>query len=127
MSTMENELGKKSLLIVDDSSIIRKAISLYLEDFDLEVVGTANNGATALKLFKELNPDFVTLDISMPGIDGFQVLKDMIKFDETAKIIVITALADKSTGIKALKLGAINYLIKPFSPEKLKKLFKRIV
>jgi len=124
---MENELNKKSLLIVDDSSIIRKAISMYLKDFDLEVVGTANNGTTALKLFNELKPKYVTLDISMPGIDGFQVLKDMVKIDKSAKIIVITALADKSTGIKALKLGAVNYLIKPFSPEKLKKLFKRIV
>ncbi len=124
---MEKELNKKSLLIVDDSSIIRKAISLYLEDFDLEVVGTANNGETALRLFKELKPDYVTLDISMPGIDGFQVLNDMVKIDKSANIIVITALADKSTGIKALKLGAKNYLIKPFSPEKLKKLFKRIV
>ena len=120
-------MDKKSLLIVDDSSIIRKAISLYLEDFDLEVVGTANNGTTALKLFKELKPDFVTLDISMPGIDGFQVLKDMAKIENNAKIIVITALADKATGIKALKLGAVNYLIKPFSPEKLKNLFKRII
>lgn len=120
---MDKDFKKKSLLIVDDSSIIRKAISLYLEDFDLEVVGTANNGESALKLFENLKPDFVTLDISMPGIDGFQTLKDMVKIDKSAKIIVITALADKSTGIKALKLGAINYLIKPFSPEKLKKLF----
>ena len=124
---MENELNNKSLLIVDDSSIIRKAISMYLKDFDLEVVGTANNGEKALKLFNELRPKYVTLDISMPGIDGFQVLKDMVKIDKSAKIIVITALADKSTGIKALKLGAANYLIKPFSSEKLKKLFKRIV
>ena len=124
---MENKLNKKSLLIVDDSSIIRKAISMYLKDFDLEVVGTANNGTTALKQFNELKPRYVTLDISMPGIDGFQVLKDMVKNDKSAKIIVITALADKATGIKALKLGAVNYLIKPFSPEKLKNLFKRIV
>ena len=120
-------MDKKSLLIVDDSSIIRKAISLYLEDFDLEVVGTANNGVSALKLFKELKPDFVTLDISMPGIDGFQVLRDMVKIENKAKIIVITALADKATGIKALKLGAVNYLIKPFSAEKLKNLFKLII
>ena len=124
---MDNKLNKKSLLIVDDSSIIRKAISMYLKDFDLEVVGTANNGTTALKQFNKLKPRYVTLDISMPGIDGFQVLKDMVKNDKSAKIIVITALADKATGIKALKLGAVNYLIKPFSPEKLKNLFKRIV
>lgn len=124
---MEKEPKKKSLLIVDDSSIIRKAISLYLEDFDLEVVGTANNGDKALILFKELKPDYVTLDISMPGIDGFHVLKEMMKIDNSASIIVITALADKSTGIKALKLGAKNYLIKPFTPEKLKNLFEQIV
>jgi two-component system chemotaxis response regulator CheY len=123
---MRNELNTKSLLIVDDSLIIRKAISYYLEDFDLKVVGTATNGETALKLFKKLKPDYVTLDISMPGIDGFQVLKDMVKIDESAKIIVITALADKATGIKALKLGAKNYLIKPFNAEKLKELFKSI-
>ena len=105
-------MHKSTLLIVDDSLIIRKAIKQYLKDFNIEIIGTATNGEDALKLFKELKPEFVTLDISMPGIDGFQVLNDMVKIDSNAKIIVITALADKATGIKALKMGAKNYLNK---------------
>jgi len=119
--------NKKKVLIVDDSTVIRKAIVNFLAAYDFEIVGSASNGTSALKLFNEYRPDIVTLDITMPGIDGFQVLSEMVRADKQVKIIVITALADKATGLKALKNGAKSYLTKPFGPEKLKNAFDRLI
>jgi two-component system chemotaxis response regulator CheY len=62
----------------------------------------------------------------MPGVDGFQVLEEMMELKKTTKVMVITALADKATGLKALKLGAKSYLTKPFGPQKLKAAFERL-
>lgn len=116
-----------TLLVVDDSLIMRKAIIKYLENFNLEIVGTANNGDKALDLFREYNPDVVTLDITMPGIDGLYVLERMIKINKSAKIIVITALSDKETGLKAINMGAKSYLSKPFSQKKLQDIFEKTI
>jgi two-component system, chemotaxis family, chemotaxis protein CheY len=126
---MENPLVQKmkKVLIVDDSTVIRKAIAKFLERYSINIVGTASNGTDALKLFTEHKPDIVTLDITMPGFDGFHVLDKMIKLDDTVKIIVITALSDKATGLRALKKGAKSYLNKPFGPEKLQEAFDRLI
>jgi two-component system chemotaxis response regulator CheY len=118
---------KLKLLIVDDSFIIRQAIKKYLIKFNLEVVGTAENGKIALELFKKTSPDIVTLDITMPEIDGLTVLEEMIKINKSVKVMVITALTDKATGLKAIKLGAKSYLPKPFTEEKLQESFDRIL
>ena len=118
---------QKTLLIVDDSQIIRQAIARFIEDFDVKIVATAPNGHTALDLFSELLPDFVTLDITMPGIDGFAVLEEMVRINPASKIVVVTALADKGTGIRALKMGASSYLQKPFGEEKFKAAFEKLI
>ena len=115
------------LLIVDDSFIIRQAIKKYLKKYNLEVVGTAENGKVALELFEKTNPDIVTLDITMPEIDGLTVLEEMIKINNDVKVMVVTALTDKATGLKAIKLGAKSYLPKPFTEEKLQESFERIL
>lgn len=116
----------KKLMIVDDSSIIRQMIENSLTSQNIEVVGTAADGKAAIELFKELRPEIVTLDITMPEIDGLTVLEELLKIDPDVKIMVITALSDKSTGIKAIKLGAKSFLGKPFTEEKLKKNFARL-
>jgi len=121
------EPKKKTLLIVDDSLIIRQVIARFMESFDIEIIATAHNGETALELFKKFLPDYVTLDITMPGLDGFHVLKAMIKINQKSKIIVVTALADKGTGLKALKMGASSYLNKPFGAQKFKTAFERLI
>lgn len=118
---------KLKLLIVDDSFIIRQAIKKYLKKYNLEVVGTAENGKVALELFEKTNPDIVTLDITMPEIDGLTVLEEMIKINNSVKVMVVTALTDKATGLKAIKLGAKSYLPKPFTEEKLQESFDRIL
>jgi len=116
-----------TLLVVDDSLIMRKAIIKYLENFDVEIVGTANNGDKALDLFQQYRPDVVTLDITMPGLDGLNVLEEMIRINKAAKIIVITALSDKETGLKAINMGAKSYLSKPFSQKKLQEIFEKTI
>ena len=115
------------LLVVDDSLIIRKAILNYLDTYNIEVVGTANNGTKALELFEKFRPDVVTLDITMPGMNGLNVLKKMIQINEESKIVIVTVLKDKATGLKALKLGAKSYLTKPFNPQKLRATFERVI
>ena len=117
----------KKILIVDDSAVIRKAIERFLSDFQIEIIGKASNGLIALEMFREYQPDIVTLDITMPGLDGFQILKEMVKINRSTKIIVITALADKATGLRALKNGAKSYLTKPFGPEKLRHAISRLL
>ena len=125
---MNKEKSKSiSLLVVDDSLIMRKAILKYLEDFNIHVVGTATNGEKALELFKQFSPQVVTLDITMPGIDGLYVLKEMLEICSTCKIIVITALADKETGLKSIKMGAVSYISKPFSKNTLKQTFEKVI
>jgi two-component system chemotaxis response regulator CheY len=116
-----------TLLVVDDSLIMRKAIIKYLENFHVEVVGTANNGDKALDLFQQYAPDVVTLDITMPGLDGLNVLEEMLRLNKSAKIIVITALSDKETGLRAINLGARAYLSKPFSQKKLQDIFNKTI
>ena len=118
---------KVKLMIVDDSVIIRQAIQKYLKDLNIEVVGNAEDGKTALEVFNNTKPDVVTLDITMPEIDGLTVLEEMLKIDNSVKVMVVTALSDKSTGLKAIKLGAKSFLPKPFTPEKLRESFERVI
>lgn len=118
---------KFKILIIDDSMTIRQAIEKNLSDFPLEVVGMAGDGKTALELFKTTNPDVVTLDITMPELDGISVLKEMMKINKDVKVMVITALKDKATGLKAIQIGAKSYLVKPFTSEKLKSAFSRMM
>ena len=118
---------KVKVMIVDDSLIIRQAIHKYLKNFNIEVVGTAENGKKALEIFKKTEPDVVTLDITMPELDGLTVLQEMITINNSVKVMVVTALSDKATGLKAIKLGAKSFLPKPFTPEKLKDSFARLI
>ncbi len=118
---------KIKVLIVDDSLIIREAIHKHLKQFNIEVVGTAENGKIALELFKKTDPDVVTLDITMPEMDGLTVLKEMLNIKSDIKVMVVTALSDKATGLKAIKLGAKSFLPKPFTPDKIRESFQRLV
>lgn len=115
------------LLVVDDSLIMRKAILKYLEEYDFNVVGTATNGHSALELYSEHKPDIVTLDLTMPGLNGLIVLDQMLEIYDKSKIIIVTALKDKMTGLEALQRGARGYVTKPFNADKLKETFQVII
>lgn len=115
------------LMIVDDSSIIRKLIQNYLNEYHIEIVGEAGDGKSAVDIFRELRPDMVTMDIVMPEMDGLSVIDEIRKIDPNVKIMVVTALSDKSTGIEAMKRGAKSYVVKPFTPDKLKNAFVKLL
>ncbi len=103
------------IMVVDDSSVIREKISRVLQDQQFELVGDAKNGIEAVKQFKEQRPKALTLDITMPLMDGIETIQEIMAIDDEARILVVSALADKPTLIKAIQLGASGFLCKPFS------------
>lgn len=105
----------KKLMIVDDSNLIRKKISRELDDSKFELVGTAENGEKAIELFKECKPEVVTMDITMPHVDGIECIEQLVSIEPSVKILVISALNDKATGMEALEKGAMGFINKPFS------------
>jgi two-component system chemotaxis response regulator CheY len=117
--------NKTRILIVDDSMIIRKAIEDNLTDYNMEIVGTAGNGIEAINIFQKTNPDIVTLDITMPELDGLEVLKKILKIKPSVKVIIITGNSDQITGIQCMSMGAKDFIAKPFTPEDLKKSFSK--
>lgn len=115
------------LLIVDDQKVIRRSINLFLKDYDIEIVGEAANGLDAIQQFIKTKPDVVTMDITMPEMDGLACIDAIREITTDVKIMVITALADKATGLEALAKGARSYLIKPISPDKLIAAFDKLL
>ena len=106
------------IMIVDDSKMIRKALRMYLEGGNHEVVAEATNGKDAVGKFAEVKPELVTMDISMPEMNGIEALIEIMKIDENAKVIMISSLNQKDLVFKAISEGARNYLLKPMSKEK---------
>lgn len=103
------------LMIVDDSNIIRSKITRTLSQHHMEVVATASNGEEAISLFASNKPDVVTMDLTMPRMDGLECIRALRKLNSSVHILVVSALADKATAIQALKEGAQGFLCKPFS------------
>jgi len=111
------------LLIVDDSNMIRSRISRVVQNGGLHhvaLVGLARNGAEALRIARSTLPDVVTMDLTMPEMDGVECIGEMLRILPRTNILVVSALSDKSTAIAALKLGARGFLSKPFSDDELK-------
>lgn len=109
----------KTIMIVDDSNVIRNRISRGSKEMEFEVVATANNGAEAVELYKKYRPNLITMDLTMPKMDGLECISQISLLDEEANILVISALSDKATGIRALEYGARGFICKPFSDEEL--------
>ena len=107
------------LLIADDSTIIRKVIEKNLQSLGLEICASVDNGKKAVDAYRKMKPDLVTMDITMPQMDGMSALKEIMSIDPDAHVLIISALKDSNTGIEALKLGAAGYLPKPFTPDQL--------
>lgn len=115
------------LLIVDDSTIMQRTIQNKLKDYDLELVGTASNGSQALEIVKEQLPDVITLDITMPEMDGLTCLEKIMTIHPKAKVMMITALSDKLTGLQALEKGARGFLYKPVDAASLTKALDKLL
>ncbi|MDE0470472.1 MAG: response regulator [Ekhidna sp.] len=117
----------KKLLIVDDSSVMRRTIETNLAEYDLEIIGQASNGVTALEIVRDKMPDVITLDITMPEMDGIACLEEIMKIHPEAKVMVITALSDKLTGLIALDKGARGFMFKPVNSVDLVRAFDKLL
>ncbi len=106
------------MLIVDDSMIIRRAIERTFSA-TVDEIKTASDGLQALEEFRSFLPDVVSLDITMPHLDGIETLEEMLKIKPDTKIMIVSALADDATAIDALTKGADQFICKPFTNEEL--------
>lgn len=109
--------SKGSVIIVDDSRMIRKMLRGILEEAGYTIVAEAENGLEAVTAYKQYRPDIITLDITMPQMDGVEALKEIMKFDPDAYAIMITAAGQQQKVITALKTGAAKFVMKPFMKE----------
>lgn len=107
------------VLIVDDLAFIKLIIKDTLEKTGFEVAGEASNGVEAIEQYKGLQPDIVLMDITMPKMDGIQALQEIIKIDPQAKVIMCSALGQQKLIIQSIQLGAKDFIVKPFKPERI--------
>lgn len=106
------------VLVVDDARFMRKLLSDALASGGHDVVGEAADGAEAVERFSALRPELMTLDITMPGKDGLQTLREIIALDPSARVIMCSALGQESKVIEALRAGAKDFVVKPFRAER---------
>lgn len=115
----------KSVLIVDDSRTSRRFLSDILERAGYKIVGEAVNGQEGFDQYVKLHPDIVTMDITMPVMDGIDALKLIKKNNPDAKVVMITAAGQKEKMMEALKIGAVEFVSKPFIEEAVLDALKR--
>jgi two-component system chemotaxis response regulator CheY len=106
------------VLVVDDAAFMRKVVSDALNGGGHEVIGEASNGAEAVARYQELQPELMTLDITMPEMDGLTALKEIIAIDPAARIIMCSALGQESKVLEAIKAGAKDFVVKPFKADR---------
>lgn len=121
-------MGKKAnILVVDDTAFMRNIIKKMIIDAGHNVIGEANNGYEAINKYFELKPDIVTLDITMPLVDGITALKEIRSKDNNANIIVCSAIGQKFMILEAMEYGARDFLIKPFQSERITEAINKIL
>lgn len=109
--------SKGTILIVDDSKMSRNMLRTLVEDADYTVIAEAGDGEAAIEAYRQNNPDLVTLDITMPKMDGIDALKHIMEINPAAKVIMITAAGQENKLIEAIKLGAKRFITKPFEKD----------
>jgi two-component system chemotaxis response regulator CheY len=115
------------LMIVDDSMIMRRRIERSQGFDEIELVGTATNGLEAIEMFRKTDPDVVTMDLTMPQMDGIECIENIVKIKPAVRILVISALADKATAVEAMEKGANGFLNKPFTDRQLNEAIAELI
>ncbi len=113
------------ILIVDDAAFMRMMIRDILTKNGYEVCGEANDGAQAIERYKELHPDLITMDITMPEMDGINALKEIKKIDANAKVIMCSAMGLQAMVIDAIQAGAKDFIVKPFQADRVIEAIKK--
>jgi len=116
-----------TVLIVDDADFMREMLRDIVGEMSLSIVAEAANGSEAVALYRQLHPDLVLLDITMPVMDGNEALQAILKHDPEANVVMITALGQKDQVLSAIKAGARDFIIKPFDQERVQSTLERIL
>ena len=106
------------ILVVDDAAFMRKMVTDALTKGGHEVIGEAGNGTEAVQQYQTLKPDLTTLDITMPEKDGLSALKEIVQLDPGARVIMCSALGQESKVLESIKLGAKDFVVKPFQADR---------
>ncbi len=117
----------KRVLVVDDALFMRDLLQDIFETAGWQVVGTAESGEQAVKEYKGLRPDLVTMDIVMPGSGGIEALKNIMHFDEEARVVVCSALGQKHLILEAITAGARDFIVKPFKSDQVVEIAERVI
>ena len=120
-------MSKIKVLLVDDHSVVRMGFKMLIEaESDMEVISEAESGEDGIKVFKELKPDLVVMDITMPGIGGLESIERILAYDKNAKILVLSAHEDSVHPKRVLNAGALGYLTKRSAAEELIKAIRSV-
>ena len=117
----------RTLLVTDDAIIIREIIKDVAISAGWQIVGEASNGREAAERYAELRPDACTLDLVMPEYDGLYALREIIKLDADARVVVVSAIDQKKVLVEALRAGASDFVVKPFDRQVLIETLDQIV
>jgi two-component system, chemotaxis family, chemotaxis protein CheY len=127
VSEAPDSMPRLRLLIVDDSNVIRRRIERSQRLPQLQVVGTARDGREAIERFIETDPDVVTMDITMPQMNGIECVEELVRLKPGVLILIVSALADKATAVEAMEKGANGFLNKPFSDRQLNEALEELL
>ena len=117
----------KGILIVDDAAFMRMMIKDILVKNGYEVLGEAENGLKAVEKYKELNPDLVIMDITMPEMDGIEAVKEIKKINQSAAVIMCSAMGQQSMVIEAIQSGAKDFIVKPFQADRIIEAVRKVI
>ncbi|PAB61259.1 response regulator [Anaeromicrobium sediminis] len=117
----------KGILVVDDAAFMRMMVKDVLTKYGYNVLGEAENGAKAIEKYKELGPDLVIMDITMPEVDGIQAVKEIKKINPAAKIVMCSAMGQQAMVIEAIQAGAGDFIVKPFQADRIIEAVKKVL
>jgi two-component system chemotaxis response regulator CheY len=123
----EGDTSQLRFMLVDDSRVVRRFLNQTLEMLDAEVLGEAITGNQAISMFADLRPNFITMDLSMPGLSGVDAIRRIRQIDPNVNIIVISGLDLQEVREEVFNLGAKMYLPKPFVPERVAAVFRSLI
>lgn len=115
------------ILVVDDAAFMRMMIKEVLTKNGFDVCGEAENGAVALERYKELSPDLVIMDITMPEVNGIEALKNIKAFNAASKVIMCSAMGQQAMVIEAIQSGAKDFIVKPFQADRVVEAVKKVL
>ena len=109
---------EKRILVVDDATFMRMMIKDILTGHGFEIAGEAENGFQAVSMYKSLTPDLVVMDITMPEMDGIRAVREIMKANSKARIIMCSAMGQQAMVIQSIQSGALDFVVKPFQPDR---------